>query len=231
MRKPELQEYGIPKEEYARYQQVHGLYTGNEEKKFPKLLCCLMCVVAGLVTLLVTKDMVRAIAAGLGRVDICFILSICQNTYCLLNNGQRYRSSLGVNRTCTQGRKRNVGGSSMLYCGLLGLGHNGGCCQPNMANGTASTNGSLDGVNVEYGSVCTSIPSMTPTWNTSSLTALLSGPILPLRGRQKNRRTSIASPWSQSRWVQHKDPCRRRRSRQPVEIQADWRSGARCHSG
>ena len=171
------------------------------------------------------------ICKSLGRVDICFILSICQNTYCLLNNGQRYRSSLGVNRTCTQGRKRNVGGSSMLYCGLLGLGHNGGCCQPNMANGTASTNGSLDGVNVEYGSVCTSIPSMTPTWNTSSLTALLSGPILPLRGRQKNRRTSIASPWSQSRWVQHKDPCRRRRSRQPVEIQADWRSGARCHSG
>ena len=74
----------------------------------------------------------------------------------------------------------------MLYCGFLGLVRNGGCCQPNMVIGTASTNASPDGVNAEYGSVCTSIWSMTPTWNTSSSAAQWSGRILPLRGRQKN---------------------------------------------
>ena len=74
----------------------------------------------------------------------------------------------------------------MLFCGLPELVRNGGCSQPNMAIGTASTNGSPDGVNAEYGSVCISISSMTPIWNTSSSTAQSSGPILPLRGRQEN---------------------------------------------
>ena len=50
-------------------------------------------------------------------------------------------------------------------------------------------------------------------------------------GASKKRRTSIASPRSQPRWVQHKGPCRCRRTRQPVEIQVDWRARARCHSG
>ena len=81
----------------------------------------------------------------------------------------------------------------MLYCGLLGLVRNGGCSQPNMAIGTASTNDSPDGANTEYGSVCISISSMTPIWNTSSSTAQSYGPILPLRERQKNRRATIAS--------------------------------------
>ena len=36
--------------------------------------------------------------------------------------------------------------------------------------------------------------SMTPTWNTSSLTALLSGPILSAAGAQKNRRTKHRKP-------------------------------------
>ena len=168
---------------------------------------------------------------GLGSVDIYIILSICQQLHCLRNNGQGYMSSFKVRLTCTLGRKPNVDGSLMLYCGLLGLVRNGGCSQSNMAIGTASTNASPDGVNAEYGSVCTSISSMTPTWNTSSSTARSCGPILPLRGRQKKRRTSIASPRSQPRWVQHKGPCRCRRTRQPVEIQVDRRAGARCHSG
>ena len=167
----------------------------------------------------------------LGCVDIYIILSICQQLHCLRNNGQGYMSSFKVRLTCTLGRKPNVDGSLMLYCGLLGLVRNGGCSQSNMAIGTASTNASPDGVNAEYGSVCTSISSMTPTWNTSSSTARSCGPILPLRGRQKKRRTSIASPRSQPRWVQHKGPCRCRRTRQPVEIQVDRRAGARCHSG
>ena len=94
-------------------------------------------------------------------------------------------SSFKVRLTCTLGRKPNVDGSLMLYCGLLGLVRNGGCSQSNMAIGTASTNASPDGVNAEYGSVCTSTSSMTPTWNTSSSTARSCGPILPLRGRQK----------------------------------------------
>ena len=61
----------------------------------------------------------------------------------------------------------------------------GGYCLPSTGNGTASTSGLPDGVRAEYGSVCTSISSMTPTWNTSSSTARSCGPILPLRGRQK----------------------------------------------
>ena len=54
----------------------------------------------------------------------------------------------------------------MLYCELLGLVRNGGCYQSNMAIGTASTNASLDGVSAEFGSLCSSISSMTLTCGT-----------------------------------------------------------------
>ncbi len=121
--------------------------------------------------------------SALECVDICIMLGICQQLDYLGNNGQGHMSSFKVRQACTLGRKPNVGGSSMLYCGFLGPVRNGGCSQPNMVIGTASINVSPDGVNAEYGSVCISIWSMTPTWNTSSSTAQWSVPILALRGR------------------------------------------------
>ncbi len=167
----------------------------------------------------------------LGSVDICFILYLCQQLHCLQNNGQECLSSFGVRQTYTLGRKPIVGGLSRPYYGLLGLVRSGGCSQPNTVIGTASTNDSPDGVTAEYGSLCISISSMTPTWNTSSSTAPSSGPITPLRAHPKKRRASIASPRSQPRRVQHEGSCRCRRTWQPVEIQVDRRAGARCHSG
>ena len=159
------------------------------------------------------------------------MLGICQQLDCLRNNGQGHMSSFKLRQACTLGRKPNVGGSLMLYCGFLGLVRNGGCSQPNVVIGAASINASPDGVNAEYGSVCTSIWSMTPTWNTSSSTAQWSVPIFALQGRQQKRRGTIASPRSQPRWVHYKGPCRCRLPRQPVEIQIDRRAGAGCHSG
>ena len=73
---------------------------------------------------------------------------LCTTLY-LRNNGQGHMSSFKVRQACTLGRKPNVGGSLMLYCGLLGLVRNGGCSQPNMVIGTASINASPAGVNAE----------------------------------------------------------------------------------
>ena len=67
------------------------------------------------------------------------------------------------------GREANASGSSEPSSGSPEPARNGGCSQPSTAGGTASTNGSPDGVNAVYGSE-SSISSMTPTWRTSSLT-------------------------------------------------------------
>ena len=125
-------------------------------------------------------------ATGLGSVDICIILKVCQHIYYLQSNGQRWLSSFGASRTCTSDGKPNASGSSEPSSGSPEPARNGGCSQPSTAGGTASTNGSPDGVNAVYGSECISISPMTPTWRTSSLTARSSGLIIPPQAHPKN---------------------------------------------
>ena len=156
--------------------------------------------------------------ALLGSVDICIILKVCQHIYYLQSSGQRCLSSFGASRTCTLDRKPNASDSSEPSSGSPEPARNGGCSQPSTAGGTASTNGSPDGVNAVYGSECISISSMTPTWRTSSLTARSSGLIIPPQAHPKKRWASITSPWSKPRWVHYKGPRECGWPRQSLEV-------------
>ena len=93
-------------------------------------------------------------------------MEICQDLNSLWINGLRFSSSCVVAPNCTLAGKRIAGVLSRPSYGLIALGPNGDCCQPNTGTGTPSTNDSPVGLTKASGHKCINIAATTRIWNT-----------------------------------------------------------------